>query len=101
MLSNKASIVAGTSGYIAIALLAATSFDRMVKWLGVQRWQRIHMAGSLFIWISFVFTNGKRIPVSLWYLLPVIISFVALVTKIYAKRQGTNIVSTASVASSG
>ncbi len=100
-LSTKASIIAGSTGYIAIALLTATSFDRMVSWLGVGLWQKIHTAGSWFIWVSFVFTNGKRIPVSLWYALPVAILFVALAAKIYAKRQGSNIVSTASAANAG
>jgi methionine sulfoxide reductase heme-binding subunit len=100
-LSTKASIIAGSTGYIAIALLTATSFDRLVSWLGVNLWQKIHTAGSWFIWVSFVFTNGKRIPVSLWYALPVAVLFVALAAKIYAKRQGTNIVSTASAANAG
>ena len=100
-LSTKGSIIAGTSGYIVIAMLAATSFDRIVKWMGARLWQRVHTAGTWFIWISFVFTNGKRIPVSLWYALPVMILFIALAAKFYAKRQGTKTVSTASAASSG
>ena len=100
-LSTKGSIIAGTSGYIAITILAATSFDRIVKWMGARPWQRFHTAGTWFIWLSFVFTNGKRIPVSLWYALPVMILFITLATKIYAKRQGTKTVSTASAASSG
>lgn len=95
-LSTKGSIIAGSTGYLAIALLAATSFDNMVRWLGVKAWQRIHTIGSWFIWVSFVFTNGKRIPVSLWYALPVIILFVALAAKIYAKRRGTRILPAAS-----
>lgn len=100
-LSTKASIIAGSIGYIAIAILTATSFNLMVSWLGVGLWQKIHTAGSWFVWISFVFTNGKRIPVSLWYALPVAVLFVALAAKIYAKRQGTNIVSSASAANAG
>ena len=100
-LSTTGSIVAGSIGYVAIATLAATSFDRMVRLLGARKWQQIHSFGSWFIWISFVFTNGKRIPVSLWYALPVVLLFVAMVAKIYAKRQGTSTVSTASAASPG
>lgn len=97
-LSNPRSITTGSVGYLAIALLAATSFDRMVRWLGVRRWQLLHTVGGWFIWISFVFTNGKRIPVSVWYALPVVTLFVALIAKLYAKRQGTRTVSTASAA---
>lgn len=100
-LSTTGSIIAGSTGYVAIALLAATSFDRMVRWLDARKWQQLHSFGAWFIWVSFVFTNGKRIPVSLWYALPVVLLFVALVAKIYAKHQGTRTVSTASAAISG
>lgn len=100
-LSNGRTIFNGSFGYLAIALLAATSFDGSVRWLGVKNWQRLHTIGSWFIWLSFVFTNGKRIPVNLWYAVPVAILFVAMIAKIYAKRQGTRTVSTASAASSG
>jgi DMSO/TMAO reductase YedYZ heme-binding membrane subunit len=100
-LSNGRTIFNGSFGYLAIALLAATSFDGAVRWLGVKNWQRLHTIGSWFIWLSFVFTNGKRIPVSLWYAVPVAILFAALIAKIYAKRQGTKTVSTASAASPG
>lgn len=103
-LTNKASVISGSTGYLAIALLAATSFDKMVAWLGPKLWQRVHSYGAWFIWISFVFTNGKRIPVSGWYALPVAILMAALVVKLVAKRrkaQGTSTVSSAIIRVSG
>ncbi len=97
-LSNKGSIIAGSSGYFFIALLAATSFDRMVAWLGSKLWQRIHTAGIWFIWISFVFTNGKRIPVSGWYAFPVAILLAAFVVRLAAHRTKAKATRTISIA---
>jgi methionine sulfoxide reductase heme-binding subunit len=103
-LTNRASVISGSTGYLAIAILTATSFDKMVAWLGPKLWQRFHSFGAWFIWISFVFTNGKRIPTSGWYALPVMILVAALVLKLAAmrrKNQGTSTVSTASGSISG
>lgn len=86
MLSTKGSIIAGSTGYVAIALLASTSFDRAVAWLGPRVWQRLHSAGAWYIWVSFVFTNGKRIPVSGWYALPVLLLVAAAMLKVSARR---------------
>lgn len=97
-LSNKGSIITGSIGYVFIGLLAATSFDRMVAWLGPKLWQRIHIIGTWTICIFFFFTNGKRIPGSNWYLLPVAILFAAVIVKLAARRKkakGTNTVSIA------
>lgn len=86
MLSTRGSIVAGSSGYLAIALLASTSFDRAVAWLGLRLWKRVHTIGVWYIWVSFVFTNGKRIPVSGWYALPVLLLVAAAMLKVSARR---------------
>lgn len=86
MLSTKGSIIAGSTGYLAIALLASTSFDRAVAWLGPRLWQRLHTVGAWYIWVSFVFTNGKRIPESGWYALPVALLAAALVLKLATSR---------------
>jgi methionine sulfoxide reductase heme-binding subunit len=86
-LTNPASVVAGSLGYVAIALLAATSFDRMVALLGSRAWRGLHKAGIWFIWLSFVFTNGKRIAVSPWYAVPVVILFGAAALRIRAGRR--------------
>lgn len=86
-LSTKGSIVTGSIGYVFIALLAATSFDKMVAWLGPKLWQRIHTTGVWTICVFFLFTNGKRIPGSGWYALPVAILIVAVVIRIAAHRR--------------
>lgn len=86
-LSPSRSILTGGLAYLAIALLAATSFDRMVALLGAPAWRRLHLAGIWFIWLSFVFTNAKRIPVSLWYALPVAILLAAAALRVLVRRQ--------------
>lgn len=97
-LSNKGSIITGSIGYVFIALLAATSLDRMVAWLGPKLWQRIHTIGTWTICIFFFFTNGKRIPGSGWYLLPVAILFAAVIVKLIARRKKANGTGAASIA---
>ena len=86
-LSNRTAITAGSIGYIIIALLAFTSFDTMVHWLGPRRWQRLHRFGLWFIWLFFVFTNAKRIPGSGWYLVPVALLLTALIVRLRARAR--------------
>lgn len=83
-MSSTGAIVAGSIAYVVIGVLAATSFDAMVRWLGISRWKRIHRFGLWFVWLFFVFTNGKRIPDSGWYLLPV----AALIAAAYLRVKG-------------
>jgi hypothetical protein len=45
--------VGGTLGFVAIAVLAATSNDRSVAWLGARRWRAIHRAGGWLLWVIF------------------------------------------------
>ena len=86
-LSTKGSIVTGSIGYVFIALLVVTSFDRMVAWLGPKLWQRVQTTGVWTICIFFFFTNGKRIPTGGWYVLPVAILFAALIIRFAARRK--------------
>jgi len=86
-LSTKGSIVTGSIGYVFIALLAATSFDRMVARLGPRLWQRVHTVGVWTICIFFFVTNGKRIPMSGWYVLPVAILAAAVIVRLAARRK--------------
>lgn len=86
-LSSKGSIVTGSIGYVFIALLAATSFDKMVAWLGPKLWQNIHTTGVWTICVFFLFTNGKRIPGSGWYAIPVALLFAAVIVR-FATRRG-------------
>lgn len=87
VLTNPKSIATGGTAYVFIALLAATSFDRMVKALGPKLWGRLHRWGVWIVAVSFIFTNGKRIPVSLWYALPVVLVIAVIVLRVVAGRR--------------
>ncbi|WP_293699158.1 MULTISPECIES: ferric reductase-like transmembrane domain-containing protein [unclassified Sphingopyxis] len=87
VLTNPKSIVTGGTAYLFIALLAATSFDRMVKALGPKAWGRLHWWGVWIVALSFIFTNGKRIPVSGWYALPVALVVAVIVLRVVAGRK--------------
>lgn len=85
-LTNPVSVAGGTICYLFIAMLAATSFDRMVKALGPQRWALLHRAGIWIIWTVFMVSNAKRIPGSAWYALPCVILIAAAALRWTAPR---------------
>ncbi|WP_137753661.1 ferric reductase-like transmembrane domain-containing protein [Sphingopyxis sp. L1A2A] len=87
VLTNPKSIATGGTAYVFIALLAATSFDRMVKAMGPKAWARLHWWGVWIVALSFIFTNGKRIPVSGWYALPVVLVVAVIVLRVIAGRK--------------
>ncbi len=70
-LTNAGAIISGGSAYLVIALMTATSFDATARAIGPRVWRSLHWWGAWYIWVSFVFTNGKRVPMSFWYLVPV------------------------------
>lgn len=84
-LSNKASIISGGIAYLFIAALAATSFDAMVRILGPKAWNWVHRVGVWFIAISFIVTNGKRIPLNAIYALPVALVLAVIALRIAAR----------------
>ncbi len=53
-------ILLGSTGYVFIALMTATSFDRTTRWLGAKRWKRLHLTGGYFIWFIFAATYIPR-----------------------------------------
>jgi methionine sulfoxide reductase heme-binding subunit len=85
-LTNPASIITGSIAYLFIAALAVTSFDGAVKWLGPSHWRQLHWWGVWVVAISFIFTNGKRIPISGWYALPVALVLAAIALRFVAVR---------------
>lgn len=86
--TGPGNFVTGGLAYVFIVLMAVTSFDGAVRWLGVRRWRLLHLAGLYFLWISFVITFGKRIPMSSGYLLPVAVLLAALALRLWPQRRG-------------
>ena len=85
--TSVGNIVSGGIAYVFIALMAATSWDGAVRWLGVRRWRLLHAVGAWYLWISFMVTFGKRIPVSAGYAVPVVILVAALGIKLMARMR--------------
>ena len=49
-------LAGGGLGYVFIAAMAATSFDRTAAWLGRKRWRLLHSVGAYALWGIFVVT---------------------------------------------
>lgn len=81
--TSPGNFVSGGLAYLFIVLMAATSFDGAVRWLGARPWRLLHLVGLYFLWASFLITFGKRIPMSGGYVLPVAILLMALALRLW------------------
>jgi methionine sulfoxide reductase heme-binding subunit len=93
-LTNPVSVAGGTIAYGFIAALAFTSFDGAVRALGPHRWRRLHTTGLWIIWLVFLISNAKRIPISAGYIIPSMIVIAALALRIYGARQNRSAATT-------
>jgi DMSO/TMAO reductase YedYZ heme-binding membrane subunit len=85
--NGPGNLVTGGLAYVFIVLMALTSFDGAVRWLGAKRWRVLHLAGLYFLWTSFLITFGKRIPMSGGYVLPVVVLLAALALRMWPQRR--------------
>ena len=85
--TSPGNFVTGGLAYVFIVLMVVTSFDGAVHWLGARRWRLLHLAGLYFLWISFLITFGKRIPMSGGYVLPVAVLLMALALRLWPQRR--------------
>ena len=85
--TSPGNFVSGGLAYVFIVLMAATSFDRAVRWLGAKRWRLLHLTGLYFLWTSFLITFGMRIPMSSGYVLPVVVLLLALALRLWPQRR--------------
>jgi len=51
---TDATILIAALGYVAIAAMTVTSFDRTAAWLGPRRWRRLHLTAGYYIWAVFL-----------------------------------------------
>ena len=77
----------GGMAYVFIALMAATSFDGAVRLLGTRNWQRLHEAGSYYIWFIFVQSYLPRALESAPYVAPTLLLFAALGVRMAARAR--------------
>jgi methionine sulfoxide reductase heme-binding subunit len=69
--TSVSTIVVGGIGYVFVALMAATSNDASVAWLGARRWKALHTVGAYWLWQVFLLTYALSIPRSPWHVVPV------------------------------
>ena len=49
-------LMVGGGGFVVVGIMAATSSDAAVRWLGPSRWQNLHRFGLYYLWIVFTVT---------------------------------------------
>jgi DMSO/TMAO reductase YedYZ heme-binding membrane subunit len=53
-------LLGGGVGFVFIALMAATSFDRTAALLGRRAWKVLHTVGMYYLWVVFAFSYVPR-----------------------------------------
>jgi len=81
-MTSTGTLISGGSAYLFIILMAATSFDRAVAWLGARNWRILHWCGAWYIALSFIVTNAKRTPDMPFYWLPVALVLAAILLRL-------------------
>jgi len=83
--SGMGNIITGGLAYLFIAAMSATSFDAAAAWLGPKAWGWLHRAGIHYLWLSFLFSFGRRIPMSPGYVLPVVLLLLAMGLRLWPR----------------
>jgi DMSO/TMAO reductase YedYZ heme-binding membrane subunit len=78
--------VLGAVGFVAIAVMAATSNDAAVRALGRARWSRLHRACLYYVWFIVTATYLGRVAEDRSYVLFLVLSLAALGLRIAAWR---------------
>lgn len=77
----------GGAGYVAIVLMALTSSDGAVRWLGGARWQALHRTCAHVIWLVFVLSCLKRVGAMPIYALPLALLMGAMLLRHWPARR--------------
>lgn len=77
----------GGAGYVAIVLMASTSFDGAVRRLGQVRWQTLHRTCAHVIWLVFVLACLKRVGAMPAYALPLFALLGAMLLRHWPARR--------------
>lgn len=49
-------LIIGGFGFVMVAIMAGTSSDAAVRWLGTRRWSNLHRFGLYYLWTVFTVT---------------------------------------------
>jgi DMSO/TMAO reductase YedYZ heme-binding membrane subunit len=56
--------IGGLSGFVALGLLGATSFEPAKRWLGPERWRRLHGVAMRTLALNYLVSYGRRAVVN-------------------------------------
>ena len=80
-IAKRPFILVGFCGFVLLTLLAATSFNQAVKWLGAKRWQMLHRAvyfiAALALLHFFWMRAGKNNFADVWIYASIIATLLA------------------------
>ena len=82
-------LIGGGLGFVVLAILAATSNDAAVRWLGTAAWKRLHTIGVYYLWVIFVFTYMGPAPKSPYHAAMTLLLALALALRFAARRVAT------------
>jgi methionine sulfoxide reductase heme-binding subunit len=60
---DTVTLIGGGLAYAFVAVMAATSNDASVRWLGARVWRGLHLTGASYIWLIFMNSYISRILV--------------------------------------
>lgn len=79
----------GIIGYVILAAMTVTSFDRPARYLGKRNWQILHTTGMHFLWFGLVAEYVLRLTKSPFIALPLLgLLVVVMVLRVVAARRG-------------
>jgi sulfoxide reductase heme-binding subunit YedZ len=68
--AKPVTVVGGGAAYVLIALMAATSSDAAVRWLGRARWKLLHAVGGWVVLLIFTNSYIGRLAEKPWLAIP-------------------------------
>jgi DMSO/TMAO reductase YedYZ heme-binding membrane subunit len=80
-------LIFGGLGYVFIAAMAATSFDRTAAWIGRRAWRRLHTVGAYYVWAIFVLSYVPRAVMAPAYAPLALVLFAALGLRLAARMR--------------
>ncbi|HEV7735330.1 MAG TPA: hypothetical protein VGR62_24370 [Candidatus Binatia bacterium] len=84
--TSAVTLVFGGLGYVFILLMAVTSNDASVRWLGARRWSLLHTTGGYLLWIIFANSYIPRAIAEPAYAPLALLVVGTLVLRIVARR---------------
>ena len=79
-------LLGGGLAYLLVTAMALTSSDRAVKWLGQERWSRLHRFGIHYIWFIWLLQWTPLAFTSPGYATLLLLTLAALGVRIAARR---------------